>query len=500
MSFLKIEYPDMHTLKMNSSFTLILIFLIMVPSANAQITFEKTYGGAGKDIGVSVLQTSDKGYIIAGSTTSFGAGASDMYLVRTDSHGDTLWTRTYGGAGNDDGFAVQQTFDGGYAIVGRTKSFGSGMEDVYLVKTNSSGDTLWTRTFGGADNDKGLGFRQTSDGGYIIVGETWSFGAGFDEVYLIKVNSSGDTVWTRTFGGNAPDIAYDVVQTSDGGYITAGYSWSFADNTSTVQLVKTDIAGNPQWMKDCGGVKHTTAYSIDLTSDGGFIIGGWIDPNGVGTPDAYLVKTDSLGDTLWTNSYGGTDVDFARSVIQTSDHGYVFTGLTQSFGADSGNVYLVRTNSSGKLLWTKTFGSNGIDGGGSVRQTFDGGFIVTGWTTSPGNGNYDMYLIRTDSNGIATSVKTDRVNSISAEYKLSQNYPNPFNPSTVIDYRLPVDNYVTLKVYNILGRLVATLVDEFQPPGYKSIKWNASEFAGGVYFYRLNAGTYSQTKKLMVIK
>jgi len=199
---------------------LIVSIVVCASPALAQTGWWRTYGGTSTEWGYSAQQTSDGGYIVAGSTGSFGAGYRDVYLIKTNASGDTLWTRTYGGTDDDEGHSVQQTSDGGYVIAGETWSFGAG-GDVYLVKTNASGDTLWTRTYGGTSSDDGFSARQTSDGGYVIAGQTMSFGAGVD-VYLIKTNASGDTLWTRTCGGTNYDCGYWAQQTSDGGYVIAG--------------------------------------------------------------------------------------------------------------------------------------------------------------------------------------------------------------------------------------------------------------------------------------
>lgn len=190
---------------------------ILLPSSlAAQVVFERTYGGDNADWGCSVQQTADHGYVIAGLTNSSGPG-TEVYLIRTDSAGDTLWTRTYGGAHADFANSVRQTADGGYILTGGTKSFGGGDEDVYLIKTDAHGDTMWTRAFGGTEDDGGWSVGQTTDSGFIIAGSTRSFGAGGLDVWLLKTDTHGDTLWTRTFGGAGSDQALSVEQTTDSG-------------------------------------------------------------------------------------------------------------------------------------------------------------------------------------------------------------------------------------------------------------------------------------------
>jgi len=319
------------------------LLLVSTAAAGAGDTlWTRTYGGRSHDLGQSVQQTSDGGYIIAGSTESFGAGYEDVYLVKTDSSGDTLWTRSYGGSYEDVGYSIRQTSDGGYIIAAYTQSFGAGSTDVYLLKTNSSGDTLWTRTYGGSDCDGSSSVEQTSDGGYIIAGYTESFSAGGYDVYLLKTDSSGDTLWTRTYGGSYDEVGWAVQQTSDGGYITAGYTLSFGAGGYDVYLLKTDPSGDTLWTRTYGGRSHEWGRSVQQTSDAGYIIAGHTLSFGAGSYDVYLLKTDPSGDTLWTRTYGGSDSDGSLSVRQTSDGGYIIGGFTESFGAGDRDVYLIR--------------------------------------------------------------------------------------------------------------------------------------------------------------
>jgi len=369
-----------------------------------------------------------------------------VYLVKTNSAGDTLWTRTYGGWDYDLGRSLQQTSDGGYIIAGATKSFGAGSYDVYLLKTDSCGDTIWTRTYGGSDRDYGRSLQQTSDGGYIIAAVTMSFGAGGNDFYLLKTDSSGDTLWTRTYGGREWDYANSVQQTCDGGYIIAGWTISF----------------------------------------------------GVGSADVYLLKTDSSGDTLWTRTYGGSYWDEAYSVQQTSDGGYIIAGETESFGAGGGDVYLLKTDSSGATKWTQTYGGSHYDWGSSVQQTSDGGYIVAGSTWSFGAGADDVYLLRVAGDAVAVDDQDER--SLPTSASLSQCYPNPFNATTVIEYQLPVHSHVKLEVYNLFGQKVATLVDSQQQARYRSVIWEASNASSGIYFYKLTAGDYTETKRMILVK
>jgi uncharacterized delta-60 repeat protein len=363
------------------------------------VRFAKTYGRTGPDWARSVQQTSDGGYIVAGYTGSSGAGGYDFFLIKTNANGNIIWAKTYGGGSYDYAYSVQQTSDGGYIVAGYTYSFGAGEEDFFLIKTDANGNIIWVKTYGGGNYDWAYSVQQTSDGGYIVAGETQSFGAGSWDAFLIKTDASGDVQWAKTYGGTSSDYASSVQQTSDGGYIVAGYTWSFGAVNGDIFLIKTDANGNIQWAKTYGGTSYDIAYSVQQTSDGGYIVAGETQSFGAGNSDIFLIKTDANGNIQWAKTYGGTSSDYASSVQQTSDGGYIVAGRTYSFGAGSWDFFLVKTDASGDVQWAKTYGGTGNDRAFSVQQTSDGGYIVAGVTSSFGAGGWDIFLIKTDANG-----------------------------------------------------------------------------------------------------
>jgi len=364
--------------------------------------FCKAIGGANHDAGKSLIQTSDGGYAIAGLTISFGAGSGDVYVVKLDANGNLQWTKTIGGPKDDEGNSLIQTSDGGYAIAGYTKSFGAGYDDVYVVKLDANGNLQWTKTIGGKKDDVGNSLIQTSDGGYAIAGYTFSFGAGWADVYVVKLDASGNLQWTKTIGGKDVDGGLSLIQTSDGSYAITGATNSFGEASGDVYVVKLDANGNLQWTKTIGGPEIETGSSLIQTSDGGYAIAGHTKSFGAGDWDVYVVKLDANGNLQWTKTIGGPKDDEGNSLIQTSDGGYVIAGYTKSFGAGDWDVYVVKLDANGNLQWTKTIGAkNKYSSKLSLIQTSDGGYAIASHTESFGAGDWDVYVIKLDRNGNA---------------------------------------------------------------------------------------------------
>jgi len=510
--------------------------------SSAQITFQKTYSGSSSYSANSVEQTIDGGYIIAGSTQSSGA-PDDVLLIKTNESGDTLWTKILGGVNSDAGNSVKQTSDSGYIVAGSTYHSGVGYEDVYLIKTNGSGGILWTKTFGEIYSyAAGYSVEQTSDNGYIITGSI-----GFSDVYLVKTDSIGNLLWTRIFGGANDDIGYSVHQTNDGGYIIGGTTWSFGAGSPDVYLIRTDANGDTLWTKAYGGISAENCYSVQQTDDGGYIMAGSSGSFGSGFYDIYLIKTDANGDTLWTNIYATAGIDEGYSVQQTDDKGYIIAGYIY-FGCPDG-VSLIKTDSSGNALWTKHFSPtpNGYSDnniGRSVRQTIDGGYIIAGQTYNYGTYRLEVYLIKTDSNGssgcneiiLATTVtatativsntativssggtESTPVTIISSggtgtticistgedEANVQENFisvsPNPFSSSTTISFSLQKNSTVSLEVFNLLGQKVKTMVqNEKQAAGKHQYHFIGT--GEGIYFVTMKVDGISTSQKIICQK
>lgn len=348
----------------------------------------KTFGGDLTDVGSSVQQTPDGGYVVVGTSTSQAAG---IWLMKTDANGNEIWARGYGGTVVDIGNSVCQTADGGLILAGTIGSNYPPERQILLLKLNAEGETTWTRVYDGMSEDGVNSVQQTADGGYIAVASTSSRGAGGDDIWLLRMNDSGDTVWTLTYGWASVDEGRFVQQTNDGGYIVVGNTRSVNTGSTGIWLLKTDASGDTVWSRVFDGGSTDRGHAVQQTKDGGYIVtgqtttySGW---------HVWLIKTDANGDTTWTRTFGRSGDAEGHSVQQTLDGGYVVTGY------DGSDVCLVKTDAGGNEVWSKTFGWDGIDMGNSVQQTQDGGYMIAGSTSSYGSGMEDVWLIRVESDG-----------------------------------------------------------------------------------------------------
>jgi len=377
---------------------IILVLLTIGISTNASHSaqyWSKTYGGSDFDSASSIQQTTDGGYIVAGNTKSFGAAIMDIWVLKLDNNGNITWQKTYGGSKGDYASSIQQTQDGGYIVLGHTYSFGAGWDDVWVLKLDSSGNVTWQKTYGESDFDDAPSIQQTTDGGYIVAGGTGSFDNNniLDsewDILVLKLDSNGNITWQKTYGGSSGEYASSIQQTTDGGYIVAGRTekpFGPYDIYHDILVLKLDSSGNITWQKTYGRSDFDNdASSIQQTTDGGYIVAGLT--RDLESADIWVLKLDSSGNVTWQKSYGGIHQDSARSIQQTTDGGYIVAGITDSFGNVSCifyNFWVLKLDSNGNVSWQKTYnGGSDWETASSIQQTTDGGYIVAGKTTMAG--------------------------------------------------------------------------------------------------------------------
>ena len=378
------------------------VFIIGACEQNPEsiaITFSKTFGYDYMNIGESVQETQDGGYIIAGTTNSYETLA-DIWMIKTDQNGEEEWSQIYGGDGFDRGFAVDQTNDGGFIIGGYTESFGNGLKDVWIIKTDSSGNTQWEYTFGDIKDDYCNDIKQTTDGGYIVCGATTLPHMGHCDIWLFKIDLNGSQLWNATFSyENSADQGFSVVETMSGDFVVAGYSSPGSYGFADLRLFKTDAQGTLIWDKLYGGGDYDEGYAVCETMSGGLVVAGTSESFGNGLDDGWLIKTDSAGELEWEQIFGGDNRDIANDIAETIEGGFIMTGSTNSFNNGDYDNWVIKTDINGNMIWEQIYGGDRDDGGRAISQTSDGGYIITGYTYSFGTGNSDLWLLKIDSQG-----------------------------------------------------------------------------------------------------
>ncbi len=427
------------------------LFLFSIGNlTNAQITtFEKTFGGNNAEYGHALSLTADGGFIITGQTFSNGDTLGDSYLIKTDSEGNLLWSKTVGGNNVDGGNSIFQTSDGGYFVTNHTESYGAGDCDSWVFKTDSAGNLLWSKTFGGIIDDIGQEGIETSDGNFIVTGIT---GAHKDSIggdaFLVKYSQAGNILWNKTYGGAGSEDGRRIIESPDGGFVIAGMTTTNSNGQQDILVYKINANGDLLWLKNFGGAGIEEGYGLSLTSDGGYVICGFSTSFGTGDEDAFLIKVNDSGNQLWSKNYGGTSNEIALSVASTPDGGFVMTGFTKSFG-DSLDMLLIKTDEYGNQIWMKTFpDKNYLKECNWIVACPDGGYAMVG---SKGKiGEYpDLYFLKTDSEGNTYTNIIDPGKTSSAFFV----YPNPSLNSINLSYDNSISNPI-IQIYNFLGKLV----------------------------------------------
>ncbi|MGB5529930.1 MAG: T9SS type A sorting domain-containing protein, partial [Ignavibacteriaceae bacterium] len=389
-----------------------------------QNVFEKTFGGYNSERGIVVDKTSDGGFIIGGSTASFSS-SQDMYVIKLDSSASIHWSKVYNSPGTIDRIhGIKQTPDGGYYLSGYIEG-GFGFLDQIMMKIDASGNIIWAKNFGGLEADELRQLSITPDGGMVVAGYNASFGVGAKEVQAIKLSSDGNIEWAKTYGTFYEDFNLSIIVTSDGNYMLAGAVDITGSYGIRPTLIKLDSQGNVLWAKYYSGFYEDWGRDLVETPDGGFLLVGITTSFGVGfSNDIYLIKTDSLGNVIWSKAYGGPAEDIVYGVVLTSDGKYVIVGYTNSSGFGSYDGLLMKVDSNGNLEWFHTYGGYSTDYLNDVLESQDNGLVAIGKRASNTFGSDDIYLIKTDENGYsycAFSTYNPIVNNISSLQALNLN-------------------------------------------------------------------------------
>lgn len=451
-------------------------------NSSGQLQWSRTIGGTG--IALSVLQTTEGGFAVAGFGSSYGAGVSGPFIVKLTPGGAVEWVRVLVGDLLGAAYSIVQTADGGY-ITANSMDEGGGTFRLTIVKLNNMGLLQWSKKIG---SSYGRCIIQTTDRGYIVAGATWSSG---EDMLVVKLDSNGTLQWAKTIDGKGDDFAYSIVQTTDGGYAVAGWTSSFM--SEKMYIAKLDSSGMLQWTKVLA-VNGDRAYSIVQTSDGGYALAGYTGGGGGIGGGMLIIKLSSDGSLQWSRVVDGSLTDYyARSIIQTSDGGYVAAGFGGIWG--STGMFIVKLDNNGNTCGNTVSHNISVDSGGILNSHIPSvtDFLIMDTLITPQTGTL----------GYVTTLCVIGIQPISSEipdsYKLYQNYPNPFNPVTTIKFDIPQSTNVSIKVYDILGSEVYRL-SEYKLAGSYEVKFDGSYMASGMYLYSFEANGYKDVKKMVLLK
>lgn len=476
--------------KVNISIVFLLFSLMINAQTPPDTVWTMKYGGNDQEEAYAVEPTMDGGFIMASNTKTFGSGLWDAWLIKTDAVGNLEWSETYGGSGIDNIYDVKQTPDGGYIVAGRTDQDGSSYSMVWLIRTDAMGDTLWTKTFG--ENDKAElanSVEITNDGGFIIAGmkEVEPYDDPHEEFWLIKTDSDGNLLWSRTHGGAGYDAAFSVKQSSDLGFIIIGTT-EVPLSLEDIRLVKTNQDGMLEWEKTYGGLFNDAGLDVIQTQDGGYMLTGKIQ-SAVWDPfDMWVIKTDEDGNQIWDNLFGGSAMDMGYALTADPESGYLLAGITTTPGTGNANGWLVKIDEDGNEEWTKPIGPSDMDRFRDIAITADGDIILAGDAGT--FDNTDAWLVKVDYTVGIFENSTDR-------YDLHV-FPNPVVNQFNVYFSSPEQNMVSLKLYNLQGKAHRSLHHGFVS-GKKQVSLSADGLPDGAYILLLKTdGRIVASRKIVV--
>jgi len=466
---------------------LFFVFILISIKIIAQNFPGRVIGGTEDDNGVSFCMSDDGNYIIVGDTKSQGQGSTDVYISKIDSFGNKIWSKVYGSVHQDYAMSIIRTSDNAYLVLGYSWDFGFWNEDMHLIKIDENGDKLWDKYYGDYQRDQGFSIKELNDGGYILIGYSKSFEPRGD-FYVVRIDCLGDELWSNNYGTNYVDYGFDVLETDEGFILlgTAGGFYNpvqadFKSHDADVLMIKIDKNGSEIWRKTYGGNQHDFGNAILAAADGYYILGS-TQSEGNGSFDIMLMKVDKSGNKLWSKTYGDKSFDYGYSFDITSDTCLYLLGATDN--SDIGNsidMYLIKSDMSGKIIWEMSIGGTGSEYGYSVRATEDSGCVLIGNTNSYGNGNNDIYFLRLDKDGNLL-IFNDIADTITDKFYASV-YPNPMNNKAIFDVK--PNNFASsyeFKLFDIKGNLVR----HYSVINANKFDFNRNTLKSGIYIYTIS--------------
>ena len=437
------------------------------------ITFEKIYHHNWQQSSRDIVETSDGGYIIVGFTENSILDDMNAYILKTNANGDTLWTKSYGGPEPEYVYQILP-YQNNYFIIGYSQSFGGGDYDVYLLKINQDGDTLWTKTYGGWGNEEGREIVLTADNHLVFVGSSNSADLDDLDIFITKIDLDGNEIWTKYFGGSEKEFGNCIKLCNDGGFIIGGETFSYDIGDGDAYLIRTNANGDTLWTKTYGGNLADEIKSIICNSDGTYTMAIRDSSTGSGDIDVEVMKTNSQGTIIWDKVYGSYDKDTPKTIYPTNDNGYIVGAITRSFGLINPDMWLLKLNADGDSIWTRRFGLYDHEHCHAAKQSSDGGYLSVGHSRSYSpNREFEIMFVKLDEDGMLQSSNSKLVEE--DEMKV---YPNPANDLIYIEIPEQSDE-TEVFVKNTMGIVVSTC--KFKK-GVRRTTINLTHQAKGMYF------------------
>jgi hypothetical protein len=469
------------------SFRIIFLFLFPVSIFAQDSYFEKIYGTAGDDISRSVKQLASGSIFVLGNSSSGTIGMEDISVTKLDNDGNELWTIYYGTVNTENAFFLNITADGNFVFVAESETASNNL-DILMYKIDTAGGIIWNKSYVSPVNETPRYIEQTNDGGYILCG-TQNDLVGFNDILVVKLDSNGDYIWHTTYGRDDNEYS-DMIHQIGTDYILTADTKSYGAGGYDVILYRLDSLGNEIWSQTYGDTLQNGCQGLLVVSDGNFLSYGETEIYPASPYDFYLEKVDTNGGSIWRYLYGGAGSDAIFSVKEDTDGGFICTGYSNSYnGLAPIDLVIMKVDSNGIFQWKQTYGSPGIDVGYEIiKATDNNGFIITGQTYTTST---EYYLLKLDQNGLIIDVP-----SAENEIFVSEAYPNPASTEVWIRYNLIADKNPVLALYDVFGKKIREEKIQTSPG---MIKIDVSQMNSGIYFYAVKTeGRMSSVKKLIV--
>ncbi|MBN1969791.1 MAG: T9SS type A sorting domain-containing protein [Candidatus Delongbacteria bacterium] len=487
-----------------------IIFLILLVKYFAvadNFIWSKTFGTELSDGARDIVITDDNNFLMIGYSYNPNDLKTDLSLIKTDEDGNQLWLKKH----EIDGWifgnsVVNDISNEGFTISGRIidRSLGSSF-NLFIAHFDHEGNYDWLYQFGGEKNDFAEKIIKTSDNNYLVTGTTESFGQGEGDLWLLKFDTYGDTLWTKTFGSPSSDLGYCTTE-FNGFYYSTGSTAKFdtpgnsSGNNKEVAVFKTDLNGNlvsenAYWVMGSGQIDYDTGYSICSLSDGNLCISGSTSKEGVDPMDIGVIKIDTDLNLIWKrNKEIGSFYDYGYTVCEATEDGILVAGSYNHPLNCTTDGYVLKYDLEGNEVYNVTLGGEGSDSFRSIKHITDNQFIITGFTNSFGNGAYDFWLVKYEDNPVKIYENLPNTN------KLKQNYPNPFNPETNLRFELERTEMVRLSVFNDSGSEIDIIYSGIATKGSHTFTWLNKDISSGVYFCCLKSESNVEFKKMILMK